>query len=286
MTAQVHAFHDTATGTMTYIVYEADGTRCAVIDSVLDYDAKSGHTSTSGADRVVEFVQSHRLNVEWLLETHAHADHLSAAPYLHEKLGGEIAIGESIRKVQKVFKPIYNLEESFKLDGSQFHHLFYDKEIFTIGTLEVTALHVPGHTPADMAYHVEDMVFVGDTLFMPDVGSARCDFPGGSAPMLYRSIKKLLQLPEKTKIYVCHDYPPPGRNAQWMATVAEHRLHNVHVHDGISEDQFVAMRMARDASLEMPALILPAIQVNIRAGELPEPEANGVRYLKIPVNTL
>ncbi len=285
MVAQVQAFHDAVTGTVTYVVYEQDGTACAVIDSVLDYDGKSGHTSTTGADKIVAFVETHRLKVEWLLETHAHADHLSAAPYLHAKLGGKIAIGESIRTVQGVFKPIYNLEASFKLDGSQFHHLFADNEIFHIGQLEVTALHVPGHTPADMAYQVEDMVFVGDTLFMPDIGSARCDFPGGSAPTLYRSVRKLLALPGDTKIYVCHDYPPPERVAQWVATVSGHRLHNVHVHDGISEDEFVAMRTARDATLDMPTLILPAIQVNIRAGELPEPEANGVRYLKIPINT-
>lgn len=286
MSAQVQAFHDSVTGTFTYIVYEEGATECAVIDSVLDYDAKSGHTSTTGADQVISFVHAHGLHVEWLLETHAHADHLSAAPYLHAKLGGKIAIGESIRTVQSVFKPIFNLKDNFKLDGSQFHHLFADQETFRIGRLNVLVLHVPGHTPADMAYHLEDMVFVGDTLFMPDSGSARCDFPGGSAPTLFRSIKKLLALPDQTKIYVCHDYPPPERSAQWVATVAEHRLHNIHVHDGVSEESFVAMRTARDATLDMPTLILPAIQVNIRAGELPEPEANGVRYLKIPVNTL
>lgn len=286
MVAQVQAFHDTTTGTVTYVVYESDGKSCAIIDSVLDYDGKSGHTGTTGADKVVAFVTAHHLTVEWMLETHAHADHLSAAAYLHAKFGGKIAIGESIQMVQSVFKPIYNLEASFKLDGSQFHHLFADNEVFHIGELAVKALHVPGHTPADMAYHVDDMVFVGDTLFMPDIGSARCDFPGGSAPTLYRSIRKLLALPDETRIYVCHDYPPPERAARWVATVADHRQHNVHVHDGVSEDEFVAMRTARDATLEMPTLILPAIQVNIRAGELPEPEANGVRYLKIPVNTL
>ena len=286
MVAKTQAFYDATTGTVTYVVFEKDGAACAVIDSVLDYDGKSGHTSTAGADKIIAFIEVHHLKVEWLLETHAHADHLSAAPYLRARVGGKIAIGESIRTVQGVFKPIYNLGASFKLDGSQFDHLFADNEIFHIGLLEVTALHVPGHTPADMAYQVEDMVFVGDTLFMPDIGSARCDFPGGSAPTLYRSVRKLLALPNDTKIYVCHDYPPPERTAQWAATVAEHRLHNVHVHDGISEDEFVAMRTARDATLDMPTLILPAIQVNIRAGELPEPEENGVRYLKIPVNTL
>lgn len=286
MAAQVQAFHDTTTGTMTYVVYEEDGKPCAVIDSVLDYDGKSGHTDTTGADQVIAFILAHHLTVDWLLETHAHADHLSAAPYLHAKVGGKIAIGESIRTVQSVFKPIFNLESGFKLDGSQFHHLFADNEVFNIGSLQVTVLHVPGHTPADMAYRIDDMVFVGDTLFMPDIGSARCDFPGGSAPTLYRSVQKLLALPSNTKIYVCHDYPPPERAAQWVATVADHRHHNVHVHDGISEDEFVAMRTARDATLEMPTLILPAIQVNIRAGAFPEPEANGVRYLKIPVNTL
>jgi glyoxylase-like metal-dependent hydrolase (beta-lactamase superfamily II) len=271
---------------VTYVVYEEDGQACAIIDSVLDYDGKSGHTSTVGADKVVAFIAAHGLQVEWLLETHAHADHLSAAPYLRSKLGGKIAIGESIRTVQKVFKPIYNLEPGFRLDGSQFDHLFADGEVFHIGRLKVEALHVPGHTPADMAYRVDDMAFGGDTLFMPDVGTARCDFPGGSAPTLYRSIRKLLALPAHTKIFVCHDYPPPERAAQWVSTVAEQRLHNIHVHDGVSEDEFVAMRTARDATLEMPTLILPAIQVNIRAGELPEPESNGIRYLKIPVNTL
>lgn len=286
MAANVQAFYDTTTGTVTYVVYEEDGKACAVIDSVLDYDNKSGHTSTAGADKIIAFVATHELKVEWLLETHAHADHLSAAPYLHAKVGGKIAIGEGIRIVQGVFKPIFNLDASFKLDGSQFHHLFADNEGFWIGHLQVTAMHVPGHTPADMAYRIDDMVFVGDTLFMPDIGSARCDFPGGSAPMLYRSIRKLLNLPGETKVHVCHDYPPEGREAQWVATVAAHRQHNVHVHDGVSEGQFVAMRMARDATLDMPTLILPAIQVNIRGGELPEPEANGVRYLKIPVNTL
>lgn len=286
MAAQVQAFHDTTTGTMTYAVYEEDGKPCAVIDSVLDYDGKSGHTGTTSADKVIAFIQAHGLTVDWLLETHAHADHLSAAPYLNAQLGGKIAIGESIRAVQKFFKPIFNLETSFKLDGSQFHHLFADNEVFNIGNIQVTALHVPGHTPADMAYRIDDMVFVGDTLFMPDIGSARCDFPGGSAPTLYRSVRKLLALPDDTKIYVCHDYPPPERTAQWVATVADHRHHNLHVHDGVSEEEFVAMRTARDATLEMPTLILPAIQVNIRAGALPEPEANGVRYLKIPVNTL
>jgi glyoxylase-like metal-dependent hydrolase (beta-lactamase superfamily II) len=286
MTARVQAFHDTATGTVTYVVYEDDGQACAIIDSVLDYDGKSGHTSTGGADKVIAFIAAHGLQVEWLLETHAHADHLSAAPYLRSKLGGKIAIGESIRTVQQVFKPIYNLEPNFRLDGSQFDHLFADGEVFHIGRLKVEALHVPGHTPADMAYRVDDTAFVGDTLFMPDVGTARCDFPGGSAPTLYRSIRKLLALPAHTKIFVCHDYPPPERAAQWVSTVAEQRLHNIHVHDGVSEDEFVAMRTARDATLEMPTLILPAIQVNIRAGELPEPESNGIRYLKIPVNTL
>ena len=286
MGVQVQAFHDTATGTMTYVVFERDGTSCAIIDSVLDYDGKSGRTGTAGADKVIAFIAAHHLSVEWLLETHAHADHLSAARYLHAKVGGKIAIGESIRIVQSVFKPIYNLDASFKVDGSQFHYLFADNEVFHIGELAVKALHVPGHTPADMAYHVDDLVFAGDTLFMPDIGSARCDFPGGSAPMLYRSIRKLLTLPDQTRIYVCHDYPPVERGAQWVATVADHRRHNVHVHDGVSETEFVAMRVARDATLDMPTLILPAIQVNIRAGELPEPEANGVRYLKIPVNTL
>ncbi len=287
MNPQIHAFFDPVTATVTYVVHEAArGGACAIIDSVLDYDPKSGRSSTASADRVVAYVREHGLKVEWLLETHAHADHLSAAPYLQRELGGVIAIGQSIRTVQGVFKQIFNLEPQFQLDGSQFGHLFTDGETFRIGAMTATALHVPGHTPADMAYRIGDAVFVGDTLFMPDVGTARCDFPGGDAHQLYRSIQRLLSLPADTRLYMCHDYPPAGREAAWQTTVAEQRRANIHVHDGIAEDDFVAMRTRRDATLSMPTLILPAIQVNIRAGHLPPPEDNGVRYLKIPLDAL
>jgi len=287
MNPQIQAFFDPATATVTYVVHEATpGGACAIIDSVLDYDPKSGRSSTASADRVVAYVREHGLKTEWLLETHAHADHLSAAPYLQRQLGGVIAIGQSIRTVQGVFKQIFNLEPQFQLDGSQFGHLFTDGETFRIGALTATALHVPGHTPADMAYRIGDAVFVGDTLFMPDVGTARCDFPGGDAHQLYQSIQRLLGLPADTRLYMCHDYPPAGRGATWQTTVAEQRRANIHVHDGVAEDDFVAMRTRRDATLSMPTLILPAIQVNIRAGHLPPPEDNGVRYLKIPLDSL
>lgn len=287
MNPQIQAFFDPATATVTYVVHEATpGGACAIIDSVLDYDPKSGRSSTASADRVVAYVREHGLKTEWLLETHAHADHLSAAPYLQRQLGGVIAIGQSIRTVQGVFKQIFNLEPQFQLDGSQFGHLFTDGETFRIGALTATALHVPGHTPADMAYRIGDAVFVGDTLFMPDVGTARCDFPGGDAHQLYQSIQHLLGLPADTRLYMCHDYPPAGREAAWQTTVAEQRRANIHVHDGVAEDDFVAMRTRRDATLSMPTLILPAIQVNIRAGHLPPPEDNGVRYLKIPLDSL
>lgn len=282
----VQAFFDPATWTVSYVVYEADGGPCALIDSVLDYDPKSGRTSTASADRLIAFVREHRLEAEWILETHAHADHLSAAPYLRKQLGGRIAIGGEIRTVQSVFKKVFNLEPQFRLDGSQFDHLFADNEPFSIGKLSGKAMHVPGHTPADMAYQIGDAVFVGDTLFMPDVGTARCDFPGGDARTLYRSVRRVLDLPGETRLFMCHDYPPEGREARWETTVAAQRAGNIHIRDGVSEDEFVAMRTARDRTLAMPTLILPAIQVNIRAGELPPPEANGTSYLKIPVNAL
>jgi glyoxylase-like metal-dependent hydrolase (beta-lactamase superfamily II) len=285
MTPRIEPFFDATTSTFTYVIYEAPGSRCAIVDSVLDYDPHSGRTATLSADRVARFVRDQGLTVEWLLETHAHADHLSAAPYLRRQLGGRIAIGEGIRRVQGVFKDVFNLEPEFRLDGSQFDHLFQPDEVFHIGALSARALHVPGHTPADMAYQVEeDHVFVGDTLFMPDVGSARCDFPGGSARDLYRSIRRLLTLPVATRLYLCHDYPPAGREARHETTVGEERALNVHVRDGVDEDAFVALRTRRDATLSMPTLILPAIQVNIRAGTLPPAEANGRRYLKIPID--
>ena len=280
------AFFDPKTWTVTYVVWDPTTLRAAIIDPVLDYDFKSGHTSSTSADQVLAYAADHALVVDWILETHAHADHLSGARYLQQHVGGRIAIGENIRVVQATFKKLYNLERNFLPDGSQFDHLFKDGETFRIGEIEVKAMLVPGHTPADMAYLIDGAVFVGDTLFMPDVGSARADFPGGDAHQLYRSMRQLLSLPPETTMYVCHDYPPAAREPRWQTTVAEQRAHNIHVHDGISEEEFVAMRLARDATLEVPTLILPSIQVNVRAGQLPPPDENGVSYLRIPLNTL
>lgn len=253
---------------------------------VLDYDPKSGRTSTIAADKVIAFVKAHQLTTQWILETHAHADHLSAAPYLKKHLGGQIAIGDQITRVQKVFKGIFNLEPEFKQDGSQFDVLLKDDEAFQIGELSAKVLPVPGHTPACVAYQVGDAVFVGDTLFMPDVGTARCDFPGGDAKTLYASTRKILALPPQTRLFMCHDYPPTDRPIAFETTVAEQRAKNIHVHDGVSEAEFVEMRSKRDATLEMPVLILPAVQINIRAGEMPPKEANGTAYVKIPINAL
>jgi glyoxylase-like metal-dependent hydrolase (beta-lactamase superfamily II) len=285
-TTTTQAFFDPQTWTVSYLVWDHASRHAAVIDPVLDYDFKSGHTSTSSADQLLACVREQGLQVDWILETHAHADHLSGARYLQSRVGGRIAIGEHIREVQATFQKIYNLERSFLPDGSQFDHLFRDGETFHIGDVQATAVLVPGHTPADMAYLVDGAAFVGDTLFMPDVGTARADFPGGDAHQLYRSIRRLLTLPPETRIYVCHDYPPATRAARWQTTVAEQRAHNIHVHDGIGEDEFVAMRTARDATLEVPTLILPSIQVNVRAGQLPPPDDNGVAYLRIPLNAL
>ncbi|MDH4419511.1 MAG: MBL fold metallo-hydrolase [Acidovorax sp.] len=286
MNPQIQAFFDDATWTVSYVVYDQPGGHCALVDSVLDYDPKSGRTRTQSAERLIEFVQAHGLTVEWILETHAHADHLSAAHYLRNKLGGRIAIGAAITQVQDVFKAVFHLEPEFRTDGRQFDHLLQDNEVFRIGKLEAKAIAVPGHTPACMAYQVGDAVFVGDTLFMPDIGTARCDFPGGDAHQLYQSVRKLLSLPPDTRLYMCHDYPPAGRAAAWQTTVSNQRAHNIHVHDGVSEDAFVALRTRRDATLEMPTLILPSVQVNIRAGAMPPIEDNGVAYLKIPINAL
>lgn len=283
---QVHGIFDPATWTVSYIVHHGPGTACAIIDSVLDYDPKSGRTRTTSADKVVAYVQENQLRVEWILETHAHADHITAAPYLKQKLGGKVAIGHQITAVQKVFKGVFNLEPEFKQDGSQFDALLKDDEEFTIGDLRAKVLAVPGHTPACVAYQVGDAVFVGDTLFMPDVGSARCDFPGGDAKTLYASTRKLLSLPAQTRLFMCHDYPPNNRPVAYETTVAEQRAKNIHVHDGISEAQFVQMRTQRDATLDMPVLILPAVQINIRAGAMPPKDANGVAYLKIPINAV
>jgi glyoxylase-like metal-dependent hydrolase (beta-lactamase superfamily II) len=285
-TPQVQGFFDKATWTVTYVVHNGPGSACAIIDSVLDYDPKSGRTRTTAADQVIEFVKNHHLSVEWILETHAHADHLSAAPYLKKHLGGQIAIGEQITRVQKVFKGIFNLEPQFKLDGSQFDRLLADGQSLAVGSLTGTVMAVPGHTPACVAYQFGDAVFVGDTLFMPDVGTARCDFPGGDAKTLYASTRKILGLPPQTRLFMCHDYPPNGRPIAFETTVAEQRAKNIHVHDGISQEQFVQMRTQRDATLEMPVLILPAVQINIRAGEMPPKESNGTAYVKIPINAL
>jgi glyoxylase-like metal-dependent hydrolase (beta-lactamase superfamily II) len=282
----VHGLFDKATWTVTYVVHSGQGSACAIIDSVLDYDPKAGRTMTESADRVIDYVKENQLSVAWILETHAHADHLSAAPYLKQKLGGKIAIGDHISRVQEVFKGIFNLEPQFRTDGSQFDHLLADQEVFQIGELTGNVLFVPGHTPACVAYQIGDAVFVGDTMFMPDVGTARCDFPGGDAKNLYASVRKILSLPPPTRLFMCHDYPPNNREVAFETTVAEQREKNIHVHDGISEDQFVEMRIRRDATLEMPVLILPAVQINIRAGELPPKESNGIAYVKIPLNAL
>lgn len=282
----VHGIFDKATWTITYIVHQGIGTACAIIDSVLDYDPKSGRTTTTTAEKVVEYVKKHQLKVEWILETHAHADHVSAAPYLKQQLGGKIAIGDHITQVQRVFKGIFNLEAEFKQDGSQFDRLLANEEELKVGEITGKVLFVPGHTPACVAYQFGDAVFVGDTVFMPDVGTARCDFPGGDARTLYASTRKILSLPAQTRLFMCHDYPPTDREIAFETTVAEQRAKNIHVHDGITEAQFVEMRTKRDATLEMPVLILPAVQINIRAGELPPKETNGISYLKIPLNAL
>jgi glyoxylase-like metal-dependent hydrolase (beta-lactamase superfamily II) len=282
----VHGLFDQATWTITYIVHQGAGTACAIIDSVLDYDPKSGRTSTTSADKVVDYVKAHQLQVAWILETHAHADHISAASYLKKKLGGQTAIGDHITQVQKVFKGIFNLEPSFQQNGSQFDRLLASDEEFKVSDLAGKVLFVPGHTPACVAYQFGDAVFVGDTLFMPDVGTARCDFPGGDARTLYASTRKILSLPPETRLFMCHDYPPLDRPISFETTVAAQRARNIHVHDGITEAQFVELRTQRDATLEMPVLILPAVQINIRAGEMPPPENNGVSYLKIPINAV
>jgi len=282
----IQAFFDDRTRTVSYVIADAASGCAAIVDPVLDFDFKSGRTSTTQADRVVAHIRECGLTVQWILETHAHADHLSGARYLQGQVGGRIAIGERIKEVQATFRKLYNLERGFLPDGRQFDHLFRDGERFLIGGLEACAMAVPGHTPADIAYVVGDAIFVGDTLFMPDVGTARADFPGGDAHALYRSIQRILALVPQTRMFVCHDYPPAGRSAAWETTVAEQRKRNIHVRDGVTEAAFVQMRRARDATLEVPALILPSLQVNIRAGRLPPIEDDGVSYLKIPLNAL
>ncbi len=283
----VHSVFDEVTFTATHVVSDLATHKAAIIDSVLDFDPASGRTSHASADQVIAYVEAEGLEIEWLFETHAHADHLSAAPYLRERLGGTLAIGRDILTVQSTFGAIFNEGLNFARDGSQFDRLLADGERFRLGSLEGIALHVPGHTPADMAYVIGDVAFVGDTLFMPDYGTARADFPGGNAGTLFRSIHRLLDLPDRTRLFLCHDYKAPGReHFVWETTVAEERQNNVHVHPGVTEEAFVAMREARDATLGMPRLILPSVQVNMRGGNLPEPEENGTRYLKLPLNSL
>ncbi len=283
----VKAFFDEATYTVSYVVHDPATRRAAIIDSVLDFDPASGRTSHKSADMILAYVQTEGLNVDWLLETHAHADHFSAAPYLQGELGGRLAIGAEIVTVQQTFGKLFNAGTEFARDGSDFDRLFKDGDHFAIGELRAMALHVPGHTPADLAYVIGDAVFAGDTLFMPDYGTARTDFPGGDARQLYRSIRRLLSLPDRARLFLCHDYKAPGRDEYaWETTVAAERAGNIHMHDGVSEDEFVAMRQARDATLAMPRLILPSIQVNMRGGHLPPPEENGVRYLKLPLDAI
>ena len=280
------AFFDPGTSTVSYVVWDHASRRAAVIDPVLDYAFRSGRTSTGSADRVLVYLRDHGLHLDWILETHAHADHLSAAQYLKDKVGGKVAIGAHICAVQDTFGKLFHFESTFVPDGRQFDHLFTDDETFLIGETEATALWVPGHTPADMAYLIDGGLYVGDTLFMPDVGTARADFPGGDARALYRSIRRLLDFPADTAVYVCHDYPPAKREPAWRTTVRDQRKGNIHVRDDIDEEAFVAMRTARDATLDVPMLLVPSIQVNVRAGHLPPADDNGVSYLRIPVNRL
>jgi len=284
--AEVQAFFDEVSHTFSYVVWDAATSRAAVFDSVLDYDAASGRTARTSADALVAFVRAQRLDVDWVIDTHVHADHLSAAPYVQAQVGGRLGIGEHIRDVQDTFGRLFNAGPGFRCDGSQFDHLFKNGERYMIGDIEAVAMHTPGHTPACMTHLVGDAAFVGDTLFMPDYGTARCDFPGGDARTLYHSIQRIFALPDATRIFLCHDYKAGGRDAfAHETTVAAERSGNIHVHDGIGEDEFVRMRSARDATLAMPALILPAVQVNMRAGQLPPAEDNGVRYLKIPLDS-
>ncbi len=286
MRPNVHAFFDPDTWSLTYIVQDPNSGSCAIVDPVLDYEAASGQTTTESADEVVAKVEAENLTVEWILETHVHADHLSAAPYLQKRLGGKIGIGAHITEVQNIFGNLFNAEPEFHRNGSQFNQLFADGDTFAIGGLTVTAMHTPGHTPACMTYHIGDSLFVGDTLFMPDFGTARCDFPGGNARALYQSIQRLFTLPPETRIFMCHDYMPNGREMRYETTVGEQKKFNIHLNDGISEEEFVTMRSAKDKTLSMPALMLPSVQVNMRAGELPPPEDNGIRYLKIPLDAV
>ncbi|MGP5309340.1 MBL fold metallo-hydrolase [Vreelandella alkaliphila] len=278
-------FFDEPTNTFSYVVQDPESNACAILDSVLDFDYAAGHTDVRSADEIIEFIRENRLEVTWILETHVHADHLSAAPYLHQTLGGKTGIGAHIVDVQEIFGKAFNAGTEFARDGSQFDALFNEGDTFTIGSLQARVLHTPGHTPACLTYVIGDAAFVGDTLFMPDYGTARCDFPGGDARTLYRSIQKVLALPTQTRLFLCHDYKAPGRDVyQHETNVAEQRDANVHVHEGITEDEFVKMRTERDATLGMPKLIIPSVQVNMRAGEMPPADDNGVVYLKVPIN--
>ncbi len=287
MKPEVTAFFDQATNTLTYVARDPNGAACAVIDSVLDFDYASGRTDTRSADAVIAFIQTEKLDLQWILETHVHADHLSAAPYIQERLGGKIGIGDRITVVQETFGKIFNEGTRFQRDGSQFDRLFREGDTLHIGQLRVDVLHTPGHTPACLTYVIDDAAFVGDTLFMPDFGTARCDFPGGSAENLFDSVQKILTLPDETRIFVGHDYKAPGRDDYaWESTVGAQKALNVHIGAGKSKAEFVAMRQARDATLDMPRLIIPSLQVNMRAGQMPEPEDNGHSYLKVPLNTL
>lgn len=287
MNPNVNAFFDEATNTVTYVVSDPSSNLCVIIDPVLDFDAASGRTSTKSADAVIDFTRANDLEVAWILETHAHADHLSAAQYLKEKTDGSTGIGKRITETQQIFKDVFNLGDGFSTDGRQFDRLFDDGEVIDAGGLQIHVIHTPGHTPACVTYLVGDAAFVGDTLFMPDFGTARVDFPGGDAATLYRSIQRIYQLPDQTRLFMCHDYKAPGRDEYaWQTTVAEQRAENVHIREGISEQEFIEFRKERDATLGVPKLILPSIQVNIRAGRMPAVEDNGVVYLKLPVDAI
>lgn len=282
----VQAYFDEATFTVSYVVSEPEGNHCAIIDSVLDYNPSSGRTGTGSADKIISYVRENNLIVDWILETHVHADHLTAAPYLQQELGGKTAVGDHVNIVQGTFKTVFNTEPEFATDGRQFDKLFGDGESFNIGNMNAGILHTPGHTPACITYLVGDTAFVGDTLFMPDYGTARCDFPGGDASALYRSIQRIFELPDDTRMFMCHDYPPEQRGPEWVTSVGAQKTNNIHLPAGTSEDDFVKLRNARDAEMAMPVLILPSVQVNMRAGQMPPPDDNGVTYLKIPVNLI
>jgi glyoxylase-like metal-dependent hydrolase (beta-lactamase superfamily II) len=286
MAINIKTFFDTNTATFTHIVSDPSTQRCAIIDSVLDYDQYSGRANTKSAGQVISYINEEKLSVEWILDTHIHADHITASHYLKEKLGGKIGIGARIKDVLALWVPIFNTEKDTNLDASQFDHLFEDGEVFKLGNVDVKVLHTPGHTPACASYLIEDAIFVGDTIFMPDIGTARTDFPGGSAANMYESVKKILSLPDETRIIMCHDYPPEGRDLAWLATVKEQKEKNVLLHDGVSKEEYVAVRNKRDEEKPVPKLLLPSIQANLRAGTFGDPEDNNVRYIKIPVDKI